>query len=126
SLAAFYRVKPLIPRTAQIALRRRLARRQARRPFPAWPLESALLRRRADALSAELRDRGEDRLAVTAPWPDDHRFAVVLTHDVEGPLGLERIPAVLEVERRHGFVSAWNFVAEWYPLTESDRELVRA
>ena len=35
---------------------------------------------------------------------------MVLTHDIESPLGLRRIPMVLETERRHGFVSSWIFV----------------
>jgi peptidoglycan/xylan/chitin deacetylase (PgdA/CDA1 family) len=121
----FYRIKPAVPRAVQIALRRRLARRQARRDFPAWPVETALLRRRAEALSEELRAQGTDRLRILSPWPDGHEFAVILTHDVEGPLGLERMSAVLELERRYGFRSAWNFVAEWYPVTEAHRQLVR-
>jgi peptidoglycan/xylan/chitin deacetylase (PgdA/CDA1 family) len=53
---------------------------------------------------------------VVDPWPHGHRFAAILTHDVEGPEGVANIPEVREVERRHGFVSSWNFVAEWYPI----------
>ena len=51
-----------------------------------------------------------------ANWPDGHRYAAVLTHDVEGPSGIANIERVLEVEHRHGFVSSWNFVAEWYEI----------
>ena len=40
----------------------------------------------------------------------------MLTHDVEGPAGVANIAPVLEAERRHGFVSSWNFVAESYPI----------
>jgi hypothetical protein len=36
------------------------------------------------------------------------------------------MPLVLEVERRHGFVSSWNFVAESYPISDSDLDLVRS
>lgn len=125
ALRVFYRVKPAIPRSAQLGLRRRLARRQARREFPAWPIEPVLVRRRLQALATELASRGTERLPTVNPWPDGRRFAVSLTHDVEGPLGIRRMPSVLEVERRHGFVSSWNFVGEWYPLTEADRQTVR-
>jgi peptidoglycan/xylan/chitin deacetylase (PgdA/CDA1 family) len=124
-LRAFYRVKPAIPGSLQIALRRRLARRQARREFPAWPIERTVLRRRAEALARELDARRAGRLPTVHPWPAGHSFAVVLTHDVEGPLGIERTPAVLEVERRHGFVSSWNLVAEGYPISETYLELIR-
>lgn len=125
ALGLFYRVKPAIPPRVQIGLRRALAKRQARREFPAWPIEDLVLRRRAQALADELRARGAERLRTLNPWPSRARFGVILTHDVEGPLGLERMPAVLDVERRHGFVSSWNFVAEWYRLTEADLDTVR-
>lgn len=126
ALGLYYRVKPAIPRPVQIALRRGLARRQARREFPAWPIEPVLIRDQAQALGAELAARGADRMRTLNPWPGENRFAVILTHDVEGPLGIERMPAVLEVERRHGFVSSWNFVAEGYSVADADLELVRS
>jgi peptidoglycan/xylan/chitin deacetylase (PgdA/CDA1 family) len=125
ALGVFYRVKPAIPTSVQMALRRRLVRRQAHREFPAWPIEPTVVEGRAHALAAELASRSEERLLAVQPWPSGHRFAVVLTHDVEGPRGIERMPAVLELERRHGFVSSWNFVAEWYPVAEADLETVR-
>jgi peptidoglycan/xylan/chitin deacetylase (PgdA/CDA1 family) len=59
-------------------------------------------------------------------WPDGHRWAVVLTHDVEGSEGVANVERVLEVERRHGFVSSWNFVAEWYPIPEGVFGRIRA
>jgi hypothetical protein len=125
ALRMFYRVKPAIPRSAQIALRRRLARRQARCEFPAWPIEPALVRRRVQALAEELTAHGNGRVPTLNPWPNGHRFAVSLTHDVEGPLGMERMSSVLDVERRYGVVSSWNFVGDSYPLTDRDLQTVR-
>jgi peptidoglycan/xylan/chitin deacetylase (PgdA/CDA1 family) len=124
-LKFFYRVKPVIPYKAQIAIRRHRAKRQAQLEFPAWPIENVVIRRRAQALADELSSRGVDRLRTVNPWPGGARFAVILTHDVEGPLGIERMPALLEVERRHGFVSSWNFVAEWYRVADADLAAVR-
>ena len=59
-------------------------------------------------------------------WPDGNRFACVLTHDVEGPAGIANIERVRKVERRHGFVSSWNFVAEDYPIADGLFEKLRA
>ena len=125
ALTLFYRIKPVVPTSVQIAARRRLALRQSHQDFPAWPVEPMIVRRRAEALSRELQARRQQRIRAINPWPDGHQFAVILTHDVEGSLGIERIPQVLEVERRHGFVSSWNFVGEWYPLSSSDLDMVR-
>jgi len=125
ALAAFYAIKPAIPRRAQLAARRRMARRAATRSsFPAWPIDDVLERRRAATLRDALRASDAERLPFVNYWPAGNRFAVVLTHDVEGPLGLRKIPELLEIERRHGLVSSWNFVAEWYGDTAEARAMV--
>ncbi len=125
ALSAYYAVKPFLPRRLQLVARRHLARRRTQQ-FPAWPIEDILERRRAATLREQLRANGAQRLPLVNFWPGGRRFAVVLTHDVESSLGLQRIPQLLEVERRHGFVSSWNFVAESYPLSEEQRASVVA
>lgn len=118
-LSAYYALKPLLPRRLQIAMRRRYAKRQARTEFPRWPIEPLLVERRR----AELRESGA---AEVSAWPAGNRFAAILTHDVEGPEGVARVPEIIELERRHGFVSSWNFVAEWYPIDPGLLDHVRA
>jgi hypothetical protein len=126
ALSAYYKVKPAVPRSAQLALRRRLARRSARSEQPRWPIDDRLLRARSQRVRRRLEESGEDRLPFVNYWPEGRRFAFVLTHDVEGSEGVRKMPEVLEVERRHGFVSSWNFVAEWYPLDDDVLDLVRS
>lgn len=125
ALDLYYRAKPVVPRRVQLALRRAYAHKQAQRSFPAWPMESCLLDRRDEHIRRRLRAEQADRLPFVGFWPDRHEFACILTHDVEGPRGVANIERVLEVERRHGFVSSWNFVAEWYPIPEDTFERVR-
>jgi hypothetical protein len=126
ALTGYYAVKPLIPRGIQLALRRRYARRQAARAFPAWPIEPVLV----NASHAEIRERLRTSAAAAIPlvgyWPRPYRAASVLTHDVEGPEGISNIGRILEIERRHGLVSSWNFVAEDYPIPEGVFDLIRA
>jgi len=125
ALVAYYTVKPLLPRRLQIAMRRLYARRQARTRFPRWPIEPLLVERRRAALRTELRRRGGEPLPMVADWPEGRRFAAILTHDVEGPAGVANVARVIEAERRHGFVSSWNFVAEWYPIEAALLDRVR-
>jgi peptidoglycan/xylan/chitin deacetylase (PgdA/CDA1 family) len=73
-----------------------------------------------------MRRQGVTEMPIVGDWPLAHRFAFVLTHDVEGPAGIERVEPVLEVERKHGFVSSWNFVAEDYPIPPGTFERLRA
>ena len=125
-VAAYYTAKPLIPRRVQLAVRRIYARRQRRRAFPAWPVERILVQHQHDQLRRQLRESGSTRLPLVNFWPDAGKFGVILTHDVEGPAGIANIPRVLEVERRHGFVSAWNFVAEGYEVPSGVFDEIRA
>jgi hypothetical protein len=117
-MRAYYRLRPLLPRGLQIALRRRFARVQARSRFPRWPAETALhdFYDVAYALLAEVAGAPVPRIAA---WPDGHAWALVLTHDVEQTVGYEALDAVLEIERANGVRSAWNFVPRRYPLDDA-------
>src|SRR2546423_4948827 len=56
-------------------------------------------------------------------WPEGKKFALVLTHDVEGPAGLEKCDKVIELERSMGFRSAFNLIPEGgYSVASSFRE----
>lgn len=125
-LDTYYALKPFIPRRMQLALRRAYAPRQAKAQFPAWPVESSLVEHRDAHLLGRLRASGTERLPFVNWWPGRKRFASVLTHDVEGPSGVANVMRVIELERRYGFVSCWNFVAEWYPIPDGLFAEVRA
>ena len=123
-MEGYYAVKPVLPRRLQLALRRAYARRQAAREFPKWPAEDLLIARDREELHASARAAGGEAPFVWY-WPHGHTCAVVVTHDVEGPVGISRIPEVLALERRHGIVSSWNFCAEWYDIPAGIFDVVR-
>jgi peptidoglycan/xylan/chitin deacetylase (PgdA/CDA1 family) len=125
-LSTYYRVKPFMPRQLQLALRRVYARRQARTEFPRWPIESILVDHEHAALRERMRAEGVERVPTVGFWPEGRRFAANITHDVEGVAGVRNVRRVLEIERRHGFVSSWNFVAEWYPIEDGIFDHIRA
>ncbi|WP_297844282.1 hypothetical protein [Ignavibacterium sp.] len=45
-------------------------------------------------------------------WPEGKQFTLVLTHDVEHKRGYDRVIKLLEIEKKLGFVSSFNFVPE--------------
>ena len=126
ALSGYYVLKPFIPRRVQLGLRRRYARRRPTDGFPAWPVEDSLVHLQAEYFRAEMERRGVDRIPFINFWPDAKRFAFALTHDVEGPVSLANIERVLEVERQHGLVSAWYFVAEDCEIPRGTFELIRS
>jgi peptidoglycan/xylan/chitin deacetylase (PgdA/CDA1 family) len=127
----YYLVKPILPRRVQIAVRRAFAQRvrarhELRGHFPRWPIEPVLAQRFDEHLRERLRTTGADAVPFIGLWPAAHRFAYILTHDVEGPCGVANIPRLLEIERRHGMVSSWNFVAEDYTVDDAVRQAITA
>ncbi len=123
---AYYALKPLMPRWLQLAVRRAYSRLQRRRTFPAWPVEPVLVERRDAELRRRLHHASDDRVSLVNFWPGGSRYAVVVTHDVEGTAGIANVERVREVERRHGFVSSWYFVAESYPIPDQLFDALRA
>jgi len=114
---AYYRVKPLVPRPIQIALRRCYAASRRSGEFPRWPIETRLIDLVADAIARAVRAKtGSAAMSALAPWPCGARFAFCITHDVEWAEGLRRAPDLMEVERRAGMVSSWNLVPERYAI----------
>jgi peptidoglycan/xylan/chitin deacetylase (PgdA/CDA1 family) len=109
--AVYYRLRPVLPRPLQLALRRRFRARQELASFPAWPTETALHRLEAMLLGFAQQILGRP-LPWIAWWPSPFDWALVLTHDVERTPGYDHVPAVRAAERRLGLRSAWYLVPE--------------
>lgn len=97
----FYLMKPVIPRYCQIALRRYIVLRKRRSCGHIWPIDPG----------AAKKPTG------WSGWPDDKRFALVLTHDVDTAAGQERCRRLADLEKGLGFRSSFNFVPERYTVS---------
>jgi hypothetical protein len=111
AMTGYYAVRPMLPRSLQLALRRSFSRLQARASFPRWPVESGL-HDLYDLLFRWLAQALDGPLLGLAPWPDGKRWALVLTHDVEHAEGYNAIPLLRDLERELGYRSAWYLVPE--------------
>lgn len=104
--AMYYVFKPFLPQSVRYTMRRLRANYKLQRTKD-WPIM-------VSAGKAPANWQG---------WPEGKKFAFVLTHDVEGPLGLERVRQLAEMESRHGFRSSFNFIPEGsYSVTRETRE----
>jgi hypothetical protein len=112
---SYYAVRPLLPRHAQLGLRRAFARQQAVPAFPAWPAEHGL-HDLYDWLFATVANVANAPVPWLDPWPDGKSCAFVLTHDVETHVGLGDIDLLREPERGYGYRSSWNLVGERYAV----------
>src|SRR5437868_6706769 len=92
----YYMFKPFIPWSLRLALRRNSAARRKKNTGVDWPIMEA----------------AGSPPAGWPGWPGGKKFALVLTHDVEGSLGLGRVPQLMKLEKDLGFHSSFNFIPE--------------
>jgi glycosyltransferase involved in cell wall biosynthesis len=92
----YYRIKRFVPFRIRFAIRRIHAGRILKNSGDIWPIQKSAGSKPAD----------------WPGWPDEKRFALVLTHDVEGQRGLDRVKQLAELEIELGFRSSFNFVPE--------------
>jgi len=92
----YYHLKPYLPWRLRITLRSLVARRQQKLFASTWPIN--------EAAGGTPKD--------WPGWPDGKKSALVIMHDVEGPRGLAKCPQLLDMEKRLGFRSAFNFIPE--------------
>jgi len=84
----------MLPRRLEFGMQRLFAKRLRRQWAEQWPIYEPSGR----------RPEG------WPGWPDKKEFALVLSHDVEGPSGLSRCRQLAEIEMEYGFRSSFNFV----------------
>src|SRR4051812_12305597 len=92
----YYALKPYLPWRLRIGLRRLVAQRIRVGNDLTWPISPA-------AAHKPMNWPG---------WPGGKKFAVVLTHDVEGLNGYAKCSKLLQLEERHDFRSSFNFIPE--------------
>jgi glycosyltransferase involved in cell wall biosynthesis len=92
----YYHLRPYLFWSLRIALRRASARATWRAHTDVWPINE-IAGRRPDGWPG---------------WPDGKKFAVVLTHDVEGQSGLSKCRQLMQLEQECGFRSSFNFIPE--------------
>ena len=103
----YYRVKPFVPQSFRTAVRRQIALRLRDRVGNIWPIMPG----------------SERPPANWSGWPEGKKFALVLTHDVEGPTGLARCRDLMKLEMEVGFRSSFNFIPEGrYAVSRELRE----
>ena len=97
----YYTLRPFIPRWFQIALRRRLVLRKRAAVSDIWPIDQRACKP-PDGWSG---------------WPEQKQFALILMHDVDTAKGHEKARHLMELEKRLGFRSIFNFVPERYNVS---------
>ena len=92
----YYALKPLIPRRLRLGVRRWWTTRVRQHVDEIWPVMPGSER-------PPLEWKG---------WPEERKFACVLTHDVESQAGVDNVRSLMRLEMELGFRSSFNFIPE--------------
>jgi hypothetical protein len=92
----YYLVKPFLPRSLRLSVRRWWARRKLKSVRDQWPILPG----------------SETRPTGWKGWPNGYKFAFVLTHDVESQIGMERVRELAKLEMSLGCRSSFNFIPQ--------------
>ena len=115
-MQAYYRIKNLIPAAVRHRLNSAAIKMRAKREFPRWPCESALVDYWRDWLRMSLHALNKTDAWHIGFWPEGMKSCIVLTHDVEGPLGMSRMEQMADLEERYNFHSSWNLPLAQYEI----------
>ena len=92
----YYTLKPFVPPNLRRSIRRWFALRKWGQVRADWPILPG----------SEKPPQG------WTGWPGGKQFAFVLSHDVENPIGLNQCRHLMELEKKHGCRSSFNFIPE--------------
>ena len=98
----FYSIKPFIPRIIQLTIRRQIIKRKKAIYADIWPID----------LNSSKKPKG------WFGWPNNKKFALILTHDVETAHGLDKCLQLMNIEKNLGFYSSFNFVPLRYEVPD--------
>lgn len=97
----YYLLKPLLPRRLQVLIRRRIVLLKQKLYENVWPIDVESTKPPKDWTG----------------WPNNKQFALILTHDVETEIGQSKCSEIIELEKKLGFRSSFNFVPEGYKVS---------
>ncbi len=99
----YYHIKPLIPRRLQIFFRSSIINLNRKKYSDKWPILQ----------HANGRPKG------FPGWPEQKRFALVLTHDVDTASGQAKSIKLMKLEEQLGFYSSFFFVPKRYKFDDN-------
>jgi len=122
----YYLLRPLFPVAFRKHLQRLALRGWDSKSFPSWPVDTTTEKLMDTTWRRMLDASGLKKLPFIWFWPDGHSSACIMTHDVETKFGRDFCGEMMELERRHGIVSAFEVVPEErYAVPNSFLEEIR-
>jgi hypothetical protein len=80
--------------------------------FPRWPVDVTVDTLMESAMTLALKAQGQSSIPFIWFWPDDSSACAMMTHDVEGPAGLDFCDEVMNIDDSFAIKSAFQLIPE--------------
>jgi len=118
----YWLIKPVIPFWMIQMVRSIVHKVEREMSVAIWPIDHRNTHFQWEIMRQYLLITGREDVTFKNFWPDQNRFSLVLTHDIETPKGLSFVPKVAALEEKFGFRSSFNIVGDQIP---KDRQLFK-
>ncbi|MDR3575112.1 MAG: hypothetical protein P4L50_14730 [Anaerolineaceae bacterium] len=112
----YYVLKPVLPRILTNYMRNSFHKIPEKKFRLNWPTEDRYAKFLWEVIRQVMIISKSSKIEYINFWPNNYKFAFVLTHDVETGKGFDYVNKVADLEEGLGFRSSFNFVPERYPI----------
>ena len=124
--SSYYTVRPLLPVFARKYLQRAHLRGWEKIPFPCWPVDRTVDQILGKLLALSIRAQGIREIPFVWFWPQGVSSCAAITHDVEGSLGRDFCPTLMDMNDSMGMKSSFQIIPEGrYPVSQEFLKLIR-
>jgi len=115
----YYGLRNLLPVSVRKHLQRAYLADWRKLPFPNWPVDFTVDVIHEEILGLAMEASGLKRIPFIWFWPQGATNCLIMTHDVETPLGRDFTTKLMDIDESHGIRASFQVVPEKrYEVTE--------
>jgi len=80
--------------------------------FPVWPVDRTVDQLLEKLLVLSMKAHRVERIPFIWFWPDGQKSCLIMTHDVEGPSGVDFCPSLMDIDDSFGVKSSFQIIPE--------------
>jgi len=116
----YYQFRPLLHHSIRRQIQKFQLSGWRTRSFPGWPVDSTVECIHEQLLLLLLRARGANRIPFIWFWPEGKESCVIVTHDVEGEVGRNLCPQLMDLDDSYGIKASFQLVPQGSYSVSSD------
>ena len=108
----YYSIRPFMGVTVRKHLQKAHLSGWEKIPFPRWPVDLSVDLLMESAMTLALKAQRKSRIPFIWFWPDGASACGMMTHDIEGPTGIDFCDQLMDLDDAHGIKSSFQLIPE--------------